>query len=97
MVKKMPVTPRRSEDPQDDVVTRVPADDISHRAYRLFLARGSEHGHDVEDWLVAEAELLAVSDTEVASPTRRNSAAARAKSNPQRDAPLGPSQAPHDA
>jgi ribosomal protein L7/L12 len=26
-------------------------------AYRRFLARGGEHGHDVEDWLAAEAEV----------------------------------------
>lgn len=30
---------------------------IAHRAYELFLARGSEHGHDQEDWLQAEREL----------------------------------------
>ena len=30
---------------------------IAHRAYELFAARGFEHGHDVEDWLVAEHEL----------------------------------------
>lgn len=35
-----------------------PAEAISHRAYQLFEARGCEHGHDVEDWLVAEADLL---------------------------------------
>ncbi|MFL5318601.1 MAG: DUF2934 domain-containing protein [Myxococcaceae bacterium] len=27
------------------------------RAYELFLARGSQHGHDVEDWLQAEREV----------------------------------------
>jgi hypothetical protein len=26
-------------------------------AYELFLARGCEHGHDIEDWLQAEREL----------------------------------------
>ena len=30
---------------------------IAARAYERFLARGGEHGHDVEDWLAAEAEL----------------------------------------
>ena len=33
-------------------------DDIAGRAYALYLARGSENGHDVEDWLQAESELL---------------------------------------
>jgi uncharacterized protein HemX len=32
-------------------------DAIAVRAYELFEARGYAHGHDVEDWLRAEAEL----------------------------------------
>jgi hypothetical protein len=35
----------------------VTGDDIAHRAYDLYLARGCEDGHDVEDWLQAESEL----------------------------------------
>jgi len=31
---------------------------IVRRAYELFEARGSEHGHDWEDWFRAESELL---------------------------------------
>jgi hypothetical protein len=31
--------------------------DIARRAYDLYLTRGCEHGHDVEDWLQAEREL----------------------------------------
>jgi hypothetical protein len=27
------------------------------RAYQLFEQRGHEHGHDVDDWLQAEAEI----------------------------------------
>jgi len=34
-------------------------DAIARRAYELYLARGSEPGHEVEDWLQAEAELKA--------------------------------------
>jgi Protein of unknown function (DUF2934) len=30
---------------------------IRLRAYELYLARGGEDGHDVEDWLEAEAEI----------------------------------------
>ena len=33
------------------------ADDIARRAFELFCQRGSEHGHDLEDWLEAEREL----------------------------------------
>lgn len=32
-------------------------EEIALRAYQLYLARGSEPGHDSEDWLSAEAEL----------------------------------------
>ena len=32
-------------------------EDVAARAHELFLARGGEHGHDIEDWLAAEAEL----------------------------------------
>ena len=32
-------------------------DAIAKRSYELFLARGGEAGHDVEDWLQAEADL----------------------------------------
>jgi hypothetical protein len=59
MVKKMPVAPRAAPgSAKTDVVTRVTAEAIAQRAYDLFQAHGSDHGHDVEDWLMAEAELL---------------------------------------
>jgi DUF2934 family protein len=34
---------------------------VARRAYDLYLARGCEHGHDVDDWLQAERELRATS------------------------------------
>jgi hypothetical protein len=30
---------------------------IEARAYELYLQRGCEHGHEVEDWLIAEKEV----------------------------------------
>jgi hypothetical protein len=33
-------------------------DMICQRAYEIFLSRGQEHGHDREDWLQAETEIL---------------------------------------
>ena len=42
---------------------------IRLRAYQLFELRGCEHGHDMEDWLQAETEILGtkkVVDTESA-------------------------------
>ena len=34
-------------------------DSIAKRSYELYLARGAQPGHEVEDWLAAEAELTA--------------------------------------
>ena len=34
--------------------------DIARRAYERYEERGSEHGHDVDDWLQAERELRPV-------------------------------------
>ncbi len=31
---------------------------IARRAHELFEARGREHGHDLDDWVRAESELL---------------------------------------
>jgi hypothetical protein len=39
------------------------AEQIAQRAFGLYLERGGEDGHDLEDWLAAEREL---SDMELA-------------------------------
>jgi hypothetical protein len=31
---------------------------IRERAYELYEARGREDGHDIEDWLLAEEEIM---------------------------------------
>lgn len=31
---------------------------IARRAYELFLARGGQPGHELDDWLQAERELI---------------------------------------
>jgi hypothetical protein len=33
------------------------SEQIAKRSYELYLARGAQPGHEVEDWLAAEAEL----------------------------------------
>jgi hypothetical protein len=35
-----------------------PDDWIARRAYQRFEDRGREHGHDLDDWLEAERELI---------------------------------------
>ena len=43
-------------------VERVPATNLEQairsRAYSIYEQRGREHGHDLDDWLIAEAEVL---------------------------------------
>ena len=34
-----------------------PAPSVQERAYELFLQRGQEPGHELEDWLQAEREI----------------------------------------
>ncbi len=51
----MPSRRRNDSSPQRyDPITEA----IANRAYELFLARGGQHGHDLDDWLQAEQELL---------------------------------------
>ena len=33
-------------------------EDVARRAYELYQARGSEPGHELQDWLQAEQELV---------------------------------------
>lgn len=40
-----------------DGAANVTEHDIARRAYNLYLGRGCEDGHDVEDWVQAEREL----------------------------------------
>ncbi|RMF69675.1 MAG: DUF2934 domain-containing protein [Calditrichaeota bacterium] len=32
-------------------------EEIRVRAYQIFLERGAQHGHDLDDWFAAENEL----------------------------------------
>jgi hypothetical protein len=51
-------------------------EDVARRAYELFLARGGQHGGDMDDWLEAERQLTDA--TTPLSPTRRHLAGRRA-------------------
>ena len=74
MVKKMSRVSRPApRTVETDVVTRVSAHDISHRAYERFQKRGREHGHDIDDWLLAEAELRDVTVLELSRPLLKRS------------------------
>ncbi|HEX9121341.1 MAG TPA: DUF2934 domain-containing protein [Terriglobales bacterium] len=44
--------------PTDPVQAHSMEEKIRIRAYLLFEKRGGEHGHDLADWLQAEADIL---------------------------------------
>ncbi len=44
---------------------------IELRAFQLFEDRGCEHGHDLEDWLRAEAEILGTYEAAALEEVRR--------------------------
>ena len=48
---------RKSDTAGDANAIMLMRDKIALRAYELYIARGYQHGHDVEDWLTAEREL----------------------------------------
>jgi hypothetical protein len=48
---------RKSDTAGDANAVMMMREQIAVRAYEMFTARGYQHGHDVEDWLRAEAEL----------------------------------------
>jgi hypothetical protein len=59
-----PSTSRESKQPsieggkeEGSVANPAREEEIRRRAYELYLERGEEPGHDVEDWLQAEREL----------------------------------------
>ena len=43
-------------------------EEVAHRAYANHENQGAVHGQDVEDWLAAEAELIAERQHEVINP-----------------------------
>ncbi len=45
--------------------TASPRTRVRTRAYYLYLARGAAHGHDLDDWLQAERELLTRAEREL--------------------------------
>ncbi|HYM10849.1 MAG TPA: DUF2934 domain-containing protein [Bryobacterales bacterium] len=55
--------PRISRKPKEPVAASLEWSEeqrqqIARLAYQRFIARGAEHGHAMEDWLAAEAELV---------------------------------------
>jgi hypothetical protein len=50
---------RKNEEPAASGMNAAEPDQgaIARRAYEVYLERGAEAGHELDDWLLAEAEL----------------------------------------
>jgi hypothetical protein len=60
---------------------------ISQRAYERFLHRGAEFGSDLEDWLLAEQEILGTVCTPVPAPQVKKVVAKAKRAAPPPPAP----------
>jgi hypothetical protein len=47
-----PFTPSNTVQPPDQIERQ-----IRQRAYEMYVLRGREDGHDLDDWLIAESEV----------------------------------------
>ena len=52
------------------------AEQIEKRAYGLYLERGSEDGHALEDWLAAEREVIELPEESASAAPRARAASA---------------------
>ena len=59
MAKNQKLEVEVSEEPVTGDLAVEQLDRIRQRAYELYVARGQEDGHELEDWLQAEAEISA--------------------------------------
>ena len=50
--QSIPLGTSQAVQPPDQVQER-----IRQRAHEIYEARGREHGHDLDDWLIAESEV----------------------------------------
>jgi hypothetical protein len=66
--------PQRSDPPRTIPDPTMLEEQIRLRAYQLYDARGREDGHDLDDWLQAEADFLGTKKTAIG--TERKAAAA---------------------
>jgi len=55
-----PTRPGGKAQQQDRLPQAASEQEIRRRAYEIYLERGAQHGHELEDWLRAERELTAI-------------------------------------
>jgi hypothetical protein len=62
----VPMPPVQSLSVRGNQPETVTESDIARRAFAIYCERGSQHGHDLDDWLQAERELRALVQAAVA-------------------------------
>ena len=55
-----PTRPSGEAQQQDPLPQAASEQEIRRRAYEIYLERGAQPGHELEDWLQAETELTAI-------------------------------------
>ena len=58
-IPALPTVPDPVSQVEVPAASALPIEEVQAEAYRLYLDRGGEDGHDVEDWLAAEALVRA--------------------------------------
>ena len=58
-IPALPTVPDPVSQVKEPAASALPIEEVQAEAYRLYLERGGEDGHDVEDWLAAEALVRA--------------------------------------
>ena len=61
---------------------------IERRAYHLYIERGGENGHDLEDWFAAERELTEMSQPAASSVQKARAAASTRAGRTAREGPV---------
>ncbi len=56
-LKPIPNSPTQAESAETSAADSPRLEEIRIRAYEIYIERGGQPGHDVDDWLQAEREL----------------------------------------
>ena len=57
IVRTAPTQPEAAVEETDELVDSTREQAIRARAYEIYLERGGQPGHDVDDWIQAEREI----------------------------------------
>ena len=57
IVRTAPTQPETAGEESDELVDSTREQEIRARAYEIYVERGGQPGHDVDDWIQAEREI----------------------------------------